>query len=165
MTTSFSETSNHLTSIIGKPLGFKFFIDCFKKVLNRIRLRCDQTCVSRTIIQQQYSGSNLNLGQSSIIELNDPRCVGGDSLCSFIQNKGSLSGSINLNLNQGIVIKFLFLFNMFYNSLIFFLQNIIGKEARIKSQSLKKSSNTVNLVSLNSSIKTNEEANEQTTKF
>lgn len=89
LTTSFSETSGQLTSIIGKPLSFGFFIDLFKGVFNRIRLRCDQTCVSRTALQP-YATSTV--GSSNVIEVADPR-LAGDSLCSFglLPNKGSLS--------------------------------------------------------------------------
>lgn len=93
LTTSFSETSGQLTSIIGKPLSFGFFIDLFKSIFNRIRLRCDQTCVSRTMLQP-YAGAAV--GPSNIIEVVDPR-LAGDSLCSFglIPNKGSLSNTIS----------------------------------------------------------------------
>ena len=93
LTTSFSETSGQLTSIIGKPLSFGFFIDLFKGVFNRIRLRCDQTCVSRTALQP-YATSTV--GSSNVIEVADPR-LAGDSLCSFglIPNKGSLSNTIS----------------------------------------------------------------------
>ena len=86
------ETSNQLTSIIGKPLSFKFFYDLFAGIFNRIRLRCDQTCVSRTMLQP-YATSNVNLA-SNIIEV-DPR-VAGDSLCSFnLLNKSSLSNTVS----------------------------------------------------------------------
>lgn len=75
-------------------MSFSFFIDLFKGIFNRIRLRCDQTCVSRTALQP-YATSSVNLTSSNIIEV-DPRVV-GDSLCSFglIPIKSSLSNTIS----------------------------------------------------------------------
>lgn len=95
LTTSFSETSNHLTSIIGKPLSFRFFIDCFRRVFERIRMRCDH--ISRTM---PYATSNLNIDSSIMIE--DSRV--GDSLSfGLIPNKcdkGSLSNTINSGIES-----------------------------------------------------------------